>query len=154
MAAGQSERGWAGLAGFARSCARSSERVCQTRGVVHSAVQDVIGEVSSIEVGRRGMGDLLPENTTIGHEKYSQPLFLSLSPTCQVRLDSDCGGEQDIRVIESFKHKGLARFFEADDRRKVPVSQAEKIARILARLNEAVAVQDMGLPGYRLHPLK
>ena len=46
-------------------------------------------------------------------------------------LDSDCGDEQDRRVIESFKYKGLARFFEDDDRRKVPVSQTEKIARIL-----------------------
>jgi proteic killer suppression protein len=41
-------------------------------------------------------------------------------------------------VIESFRHKGLARFFEDDDRRKVPGSQSDKIARILARLNEAV----------------
>lgn len=56
-------------------------------------------------------------------------------------------------MIESFRHK-LAKLFEDDDRRKVPASQADKIARILARLNEAVVVQDMGLPGYRLHPLK
>jgi len=57
-------------------------------------------------------------------------------------------------VIESFQHKGLRRLFEDDDRRKVPVAQSDKIARILARLNEALRVQDMGLPGYRLHPLK
>lgn len=58
------------------------------------------------------------------------------------------------RVIENFRHKGLAKFFQDDDRRKVPVSQADKIARILSRLNEAMTIQDMGLPGYRLHPLK
>jgi hypothetical protein len=29
----------------------------------------------------------------------------------------------------------------------VPAAQRDKIARILARLNEAVIVQDMGLPG-------
>ena len=46
-------------------------------------------------------------------------------------------------VIESFRHKGLARFFEDDERRKLPAAQAEKIARILARLNEAITVQDM-----------
>jgi proteic killer suppression protein len=57
-------------------------------------------------------------------------------------------------VIEHFKHKGLVRLFEDDDRRKLPPSQIDKIARILARLNEAMTVQDMGLPGYRLHPLK
>lgn len=57
-------------------------------------------------------------------------------------------------MIENFKHKALAQFFEDDDRRKLPASQIAKIGRILARLNEAVTVQDMGLPGYRLHPLK
>ncbi len=57
-------------------------------------------------------------------------------------------------MIENFRHKGLAQFFEDDDRRKLPASQVDKIGRMLARLNEAMAVQDMGLPGYRLHPLK
>jgi proteic killer suppression protein len=57
-------------------------------------------------------------------------------------------------VIENFQHKGLRRLFEDDDRRKVPAAHSDKISRILARLNEALKVQDMGLPGYRLHPLK
>ncbi len=57
-------------------------------------------------------------------------------------------------MIESFQHKGLRRLFEEDDRRKVPAAHSDKIVRILARLNEAMTVQDMGLPGYRLHPLK
>jgi len=57
-------------------------------------------------------------------------------------------------MIESFRHKGLKKLFEDDDRRKVPAAHSDKIARILARLNEAVRVQDMSLPGYRLHPLK
>ena len=57
-------------------------------------------------------------------------------------------------MIESFKHKGLKKLFEDDDRRKVPGAHRDKTARILARLNEAVTVQNMGLPGYKLHPLK
>ena len=57
-------------------------------------------------------------------------------------------------MIENFTHKGLAQFFEHDDRRKLPASQIDKIRRILARLNEAMTVHDMGLPGYRLHLLK
>ena len=57
-------------------------------------------------------------------------------------------------MIENFRHKGLARFFEDNDRRKVPASQIDKLNRILARLNEAATVQDMWLPGYRFHPLK
>ena len=57
-------------------------------------------------------------------------------------------------MIESFRHKGLRKLFEEDDWRKVPEAHTDKIARILARLNEASKLQDMGLPGYRLHPLK
>ena len=57
-------------------------------------------------------------------------------------------------MIGSFRHKGLSKLFGDDDRRKVPAAHADKIVRILARLNEAVHVQNMGLPGYRLHPLK
>lgn len=44
--------------------------------------------------------------------------------------------------------------FEEGDRRKVQAAQADKIERVLAFLNRAVEPGDMGLPGYRLHPLK
>lgn len=57
-------------------------------------------------------------------------------------------------MIRSFRHKGLRKLFEDDDRSKVSVERADKIARTLARLDEAAIVQDMGLPGYGLHPLK
>ncbi len=57
-------------------------------------------------------------------------------------------------MIESFRHKGLRKLFEEDDRRKVPAAHSDKIARILARLHEALVVQNMSLPGYKLHPLK
>jgi proteic killer suppression protein len=57
-------------------------------------------------------------------------------------------------VIGNFKHKGLNKLFQDDDGRKVPAAHREKITRILARLNEALTVQDMALPGYQLHPLK
>ena len=75
-------------------------------------------------------------------------------PLCQVILDGNAWITQNGSVIENIRHKGLARFFEDDDRRKLPASQIDKIARILGRLNEAMTVQDMGLPGYKLHPLK
>lgn len=57
-------------------------------------------------------------------------------------------------MIENFKHKGLKQLFQEDHRRKMPAAHSEKIMRILARLSEARQVQDMSLPGYRLHPLK
>jgi toxin HigB-1 len=57
-------------------------------------------------------------------------------------------------VIRRFRHRGLQRLYEHDDRRGVAPEHAEKIRRILARLDEAGGPQDMALPGYRLHPLR
>lgn len=57
-------------------------------------------------------------------------------------------------MIRSFQHKGLKRFFEDDDRRKLPAEDADKIARVLARLDAAESPEDMDIPGFRLHPLK
>ena len=57
-------------------------------------------------------------------------------------------------MILSFRHKGLRRLFEDDDRSKLDAQDADKIARILARLNQSRGPQDMAVPGFRLHPLK
>ena len=57
-------------------------------------------------------------------------------------------------MIRSFRHKGLKLLFEKGDRRKVQSDHADKIGRILARLEEASEVGNMDLPGFRLHPLK
>lgn len=57
-------------------------------------------------------------------------------------------------MILNFRHKGLRRLFEYDDRSKLDAQDADKIARILARLNQSRGPQDMAVPGFRLHPLK
>ena len=57
-------------------------------------------------------------------------------------------------MIVRFRHKGLQRLYETGDRRKVPPNQADKIKRILARLDEAARIVDLDLPGFRLHRLK
>jgi proteic killer suppression protein len=57
-------------------------------------------------------------------------------------------------MIVGFRHKGLCLFFERGDRRKLPPAHADKIARILARLDEASVVENMALPGFRLHSLR
>ena len=57
-------------------------------------------------------------------------------------------------MIHSFRHKGLRLLFEKGDRRKVQPAYADKIARILARLDVTTEAGDMDLPGYRLHLLK
>lgn len=57
-------------------------------------------------------------------------------------------------MIVSFRHKGLKLLYEQGDRRRVPSEYADKVERILARLDEAVTPDNMDLPGFRLHPLK
>lgn len=57
-------------------------------------------------------------------------------------------------MIRRFRLEGLARFFGDDDRRRIRSEHADKIGRILARLDAASQVGDMDLPGFRLHPLK
>ena len=57
-------------------------------------------------------------------------------------------------MIRSFKHKGLEQFFGNGSKRGIQPDQAEKIARILDRLDASISPIDMNLPGYRLHELK
>jgi toxin HigB-1 len=57
-------------------------------------------------------------------------------------------------VIRKFRHKGLKRLFEHDDRRRLPAEDVDKIRRILARLDAARSPEDMDAPGFRLHPLE
>ena len=57
-------------------------------------------------------------------------------------------------MIRNFRHRGLKRLFEKDDSARLPPEDVDRIRRILARLNEAVDVQNMDLPGFHLHPLK
>jgi proteic killer suppression protein len=60
----------------------------------------------------------------------------------------------NVSMIKSFRHKGLKNFFEKNDTKGINPNHAPKINRILTRLDYAEAIQDMNLPGYRLHPLK
>ena len=57
-------------------------------------------------------------------------------------------------MILSIRHKGLRRLHDDDDPRGVIAEHAEKLRDILARLDAAASVEDMDLPGFRLHPLK
>ena len=57
-------------------------------------------------------------------------------------------------MIESFKHKGLERFFTTGDKRAIPVQSAARIDRMLDRLDASIKAEDMDLPGYKFHSLK
>jgi proteic killer suppression protein len=48
----------------------------------------------------------------------------------------------------------LEQFFITGSKRGILPDHADKIARILDRLDASIAPADMNLPGYRLHELK
>ncbi len=56
-------------------------------------------------------------------------------------------------MIKSFRHKGLARYFEKDDRRGIDAKHAARIKRVLDALDQAMLPEQLNIPGWRLHPL-
>jgi proteic killer suppression protein len=56
-------------------------------------------------------------------------------------------------MIKSFKHKGLETFFESGSARGIQANHANKLRMQLGALNTAQSVDDMDIPGYRLHQL-
>ena len=56
-------------------------------------------------------------------------------------------------MIESFKHKGLERFFTESDKRAIPAQSAARIERLLDRLEASIKADDMDLPGNKFHAL-
>lgn len=56
-------------------------------------------------------------------------------------------------MIQSFRHKGLQRFFETGSKAGIQAAHANRLRRQLFALNEAQSPQDMDVPGWRLPPL-
>ncbi|MGB5104445.1 MAG: type II toxin-antitoxin system RelE/ParE family toxin [Steroidobacteraceae bacterium] len=57
-------------------------------------------------------------------------------------------------MIQSFRHKGLGRFFESGSSASVQPKHARRLRMLLAALDTAQAIDDMDVPGFKLHPLK
>ena len=57
-------------------------------------------------------------------------------------------------MIKSFRHRGLKRFFEDGDARRLPRDKLDRISLILARLNNAGSLEAMNVHSYHLHELK
>ena len=57
-------------------------------------------------------------------------------------------------MIKSFKHKGLRKFFETGSIAGINPAHRRKLRIRLAALDTASIVEDMDLPGFRLHALK
>ena len=59
-----------------------------------------------------------------------------------------------LRMIESIRHKGLGAFFESGSTKGIQAKHADRLRMMLAALDTAQTIDDVDIPGYRLHPLK
>ena len=57
-------------------------------------------------------------------------------------------------MIKSFKHKGLEQFYRKGTTKGVQSDHVGKLRMQLAVLDTATDINDIDVPGYRLHPLK
>ena len=57
-------------------------------------------------------------------------------------------------MIKSFRHRGLKRLFEREDRSLIRPDLVDTVENILFVLDEALSVQALAIPRYHLHPLK
>jgi len=57
-------------------------------------------------------------------------------------------------VIKSFRHKGLKKLYEKGTASGVQPKQTARLRVQLAALDTARDIDDMDIPGFKLHPLK
>lgn len=57
-------------------------------------------------------------------------------------------------MIKSFKHKGLEKFYQSGITKGIQAGHAKKLRMQLAALDTAKVIEDLDIPGYRLHALK
>jgi proteic killer suppression protein len=57
-------------------------------------------------------------------------------------------------MIKSFKHKGLRLYYETGSTKGIHARHAVKLRMQLAALDTAIEIDDLNIPGYKLHPLK
>ena len=57
-------------------------------------------------------------------------------------------------MIKSFKHKGLKKYFETGSTSGIQVKHQDKLRMQLTAIDTAQEIDDINLPGFKLHPLK
>jgi proteic killer suppression protein len=59
----------------------------------------------------------------------------------------------NLRMIKSFKHKGLQIYFEIGSKAGIQPHHADKLSKQLGVLHHAKKPDDMGVPNWKLHAL-
>jgi toxin HigB-1 len=57
-------------------------------------------------------------------------------------------------MITSFRHKGLRKYFESGSVAGIQPAHANRLKMQLVALDTAQVIEDMDIPGFRLHQLK
>ena len=57
-------------------------------------------------------------------------------------------------MIQSFRHKGLGRFFASGSVAGIQPHHARRLRMLLSALDTAQSIEDMNIAGFRLHALK
>lgn len=57
-------------------------------------------------------------------------------------------------MILSFKHKGLKKFYDTGSKAGIQAQQAKRLRFMLSALDTAKNIDDMDIPGFKLHKLK
>ena len=57
-------------------------------------------------------------------------------------------------MIKSFRHKGLKKFFDSASSAGIQPQHAKRLRMQLVALDTATTVEDMDIPGFKLHALK
>lgn len=57
-------------------------------------------------------------------------------------------------MIKSFRHKGLRKLYETGSGAGIQASHKVRVRLQLSALDTAQTIEDMDIPGFRLHPLK
>lgn len=56
-------------------------------------------------------------------------------------------------MIKSFRHKGLRKFFDSGSVVGIQPHHAKRLRMQLTALDTATTIEDMNVPGFKLHPL-
>ena len=56
-------------------------------------------------------------------------------------------------MIKSFRHKGLRRLYETGSTAGVQANHERRLRMQLVALDTAQCIEDMDMPGFRLHPM-
>lgn len=57
-------------------------------------------------------------------------------------------------MIRTIRHKGLLRYYETGTKLGIQSAHAQRLRMLLTALDKAQLIQDMDVPGFKLHALK